>query len=383
MNTANFFKFTLVGTLLLAISVSWGCQSMSNTVDKPSNHVQIIAGTYSQQGSEGIYRFAFDPVGGSMNEPALLMAAENPSYLAMSGNRVYVANELDEGQMSTLALNKATGGAREVNRVFTGGAAPCYVSIDPTGQYVATANYNGGSVSVFPLDESGVPAAAAVVRKHTGVPGPNPERQDAPHAHWVQWDATGRQLYSVDLGLDEIKRFDFNGESGQLTEARTALRLQPGDGPRHMFFHPELPITYILNELSNTVVVASRSDSGELDELQRLSTLPPGFNAHSQAAHLHVTGDGRHLYVSNRGHNSITAFTIAENGQLRWLDNTDTGGDWPRHFLVMEEARMLLVANQESNNIVQMHIQADGSLVRGSHTLSLPQVTFLGLFPSW
>lgn len=378
MTKTNRFKRALAGSLALAISVIWGCNTMPHSADKPSNIVQIVAGTYSQQGSQGIYRFSYDAGTGKMSGPELLIASDNPSYLAVSGSRLYVVNELDQGRMSTLSLDAATGTAREVSRKPTDGAAPCYVSADPSGHYLATANYNGGSISIFRLDEKGLPVADAVVREHTGRTGPDQDRQDAPHAHWVQWDPQGQNIYSVDLGLDEIKQFDFDRDSGLVSEARTALRLQPGDGPRHMFFHPKLAITYVLNELSNTVVVAALSDRGELVERQRLSTLPPGFSDHSQAAHIHVADDGRHLYVSNRGHNSITTFSIAEKGHLTWLDNVGTGGDWPRHFLMLEEAGVLLVANQESNNIVQMIVQPDGTLRRGDHTLSLPQPTFLG-----
>lgn len=380
MTIPNLQKHVLTATLVVATSIiTWGCKSMPQFIDKTSNTIHIVAGTYSQQGSEGIYRFSYDPDSGKMSTPQLLMNSDNPSYLAVSDNRLYVANELDQGWLSTLSLDPVSGVAREVSRKATGGAAPCYVAVDPSGHYVATANYNGGNISVFRVDETGTPTADALVRPHKGSTGPDQDRQDAAHAHWVQWDPQGNYLYSVDLGLDEIKQFDFDRDTGTVSEARTALRLKPGDGPRHMFFHPEIAVTYILNELSNTVVVAARADNGELEELQRLSTLPGDFEAHSQAAHLYVTDDGRHLYVSNRGHNSITSFTIAENGHLRWQGNLNTGGEWPRHFLVLEDARVMLVANQESNNIVSMAIQPDGTLTAlRERSLSLPQVTFLG-----
>lgn len=378
MSHSHYFKRGLAGALLLTAGVIWGCKSMPQRADHSTDSMAIVAGTYSQQGSEGIYRFFLDRHSGEMSTPQLLLATDDPSYLAVSGTMLFVANESDPGQLSTVALDPVSGAAGEVSRKPTGGAAPCYVSLHPSAHFVATANYNGGNISVFRLDDAGVPVADAMVRDHTGLAGPHPDRQDAPHAHWVQWDPQGQYLYSVDLGLDEIKQFDFDGDTGRLSEARTALRLQPGDGPRHMFFHPDLAVTYILNELSNTVVTAKLDENGKLAEQQRLATLPPAFTGYSQAAHLHVTRDGRRLYVSNRGHNSITVFAIDEKGHLRWLDNTGTGGDWPRHFLVLEEAGVMLVANQESNTVVQMTIEADGRLALTDHTLTLPQVTFLG-----
>lgn len=378
MNHLHYFRRGLAGALVLTAGVIWGCQSMSQNTDDATGNIAIVAGTYSQQGSEGIYRFFLDRHTGEMSAPTLLLATDNPSYLAVSDARLFVANESDPGQLSTVVLDPESGMGSEISRKATGGAAPCYLSLHPSAQFVATANYNGGNISVFRLDDAGVPIADATVRDHTGRVGPHPDRQDAPHAHWVQWDPQGQYLYSVDLGLDEIKQFDFDGDTGRLSDARTALRLQPGDGPRHMFFHPELSVTYILNELSNTVVTAALDENGKLTERQRLGTLPPAFTGHSQAAHLYVTRDGRHLYVSNRGHNSITAFAIDEKGHLRWLDNTSTGGDWPRHFLVLEDAGILLVANQQANTVGQLTIDADGRLALTDQTLTVPQVTFLG-----
>src|SRR5690606_14256931 len=173
MTIPNLQKHVLTATLVVATSViTWGCKSMPQITDKTSSTIHIVAGTYSQQDSEGIYRFSYDPDSGKRSTPQLLMHSDNPSYLAVSDNRLYVANEMDQGWLSTLSLDPVSGVAREVSRTATGVAAPCYVAIDPSGHYVATANYNGGNISVFRVDETGTPTADALVRPHKGSTGP-------------------------------------------------------------------------------------------------------------------------------------------------------------------------------------------------------------------
>jgi 6-phosphogluconolactonase len=158
--------------------------------------------------------------------------------------------------------------------------------------------------------------------------------------------------------------------------------LRPGDGPRHLFFHPTLAVAYVLNELSNTLVVADLRADGSLVERRRVSTLPADFIGHSQAGHLQLSDDGKTLYVSNRGHDSMAVFAVADSGTVNLLQIEPTLGRWPRHFVVLDASRMLLVANQESRNIVAFKIGADGTLKATGNQATLDQITFLGTLPS-
>lgn len=342
--------------------------------------IELVVGTYNQKGSEGIYGLTYDPASGALGAPKLLARADNPSFLSAGRQgRLYAVAEIGAGSLDTYALG-ADGALAKLASAPTLGASPCHIGVSPDGSFVATANYMGGNVSIFKVDAQGVAQAPPQVLQHMGK-GPNPDRQEAPHAHWVQWDPSQQFIYAVDLGIDEIKVYPFHRETGRAGAAASALKLQPGDGPRHMFFHPRLPLVYVLNELSNTITVARRSANGSLDQIQRVNLLPDDFKAHSQAAHIHVTADGKHLYASNRGHDSIAVFSVGEDGNLSLVEIEPVLGKWPRNFLVLEDARALLVANQESHNIVGFKIAADGSLSPSGTQVELPQATYIGRLP--
>jgi 6-phosphogluconolactonase len=338
--------------------------------------VQLVAGTYNTSGSEGIYGIAYDLNSGQFGEPKLLAKADNPSWITVAGKRVYVANELDKGALTTYALG-GDGSLTPLGSTPTNGAAPCYVAVSPDQKFVATANYMGGNVSIFALDDKGVAQKGPQILQNEGK-GPNIKRQEAPHAHWVQWDKQQKFIYNVDLGIDEVRVSPFDSKTGKAGAGKTAFKLQPGDGPRHMHFHPTKPLAYIVNELSNTLVVVEQASDGTLKQIQRTSTLPTDFKEHNQVAHLYVTRDGKNLYVSNRGHQSIAVFAIAETGLVTLLETEPVQGDWPRHFMVLEEEKTLIVANQKSFNLIGFKIAADGTLAPTGERLALPQTTFLG-----
>lgn len=361
-----------------------GCQSNSQmnqgaemTSQEPERkEIPLIIGTYNTKGSEGIYGLSYHTVPGRFSAPELLAAADNPSYLALDSDRLYAVNETGDGQLTTYQVGP-DGGLQALSSVATQGASPCYVALSPDGQFIATANYMGGNISIFSLDEQRVAQADPLVLQHYGR-GANESRQQAPHAHWVQWDKNNSFVYAVDLGIDQVRVYNFDKNTGQAGNGRTALNLEPGDGPRHMFFHPEKPLVYILNELSNTITVARQERGGSLTELQRVDTLPEDFTEHSQAGHIHITADGKHLYASNRGHDSIAVYAIGDDGGLALKQLEPTGGEWPRHFTVLEEERTLIVANQESHNIVAFALNDDGTLQFTGAEVALPQATFIG-----
>ena len=365
-----------LAALGVSMSAMVGCESTATQMDS-QNNVQLIAGTYNTKGSEGLYGLSYNTRTQRFTEPHLLAKAGNPSWVQVNGNRVYVTNELGDGRLTTYSLSDE-GTIQELGSVLTNGASPCYISLSPDQKYLATANYMGGNVSIFTLDGNQVPLAEPQVLQNFGK-GPNTSRQEAAHVHWVQWSNDQKHLYSVDLGTDEIKIYPFDPVSGKAGKGDVAFKLQPGDGPRHLYFHPQHNnIAYILNELSNTLVVVRVNNEGYFSELQRVYTLPSDFTEHSQAAHLYITGDGKHLYASNRGHDSIAVFAVGADGKLSLQELEPVLGDWPRHFTVLESQQTLLVANQESNNIVAFKIEDDGNLSPLGEQVAVPQSTFLG-----
>jgi len=267
---------------------------------------------------------------------------------------LYAVNELDHGAVSAFTIDRATGALTRLNEQPSEGAAPCYVSVDRSGRVVLVANYAGGSIALLPIEPNGALAPATSVVQHTGK-GPNAERQEAPHAHCILPDSSNRFVLEADLGLDRVfvYHLDLEGRSLRHIEEGDAV-MRPGAGPRHLAFHPTLPLVFVANELDSTVATL-RFDSarGALSPLGTLSTLPAGWTGTNYPADIHIASSGRTLYVSNRGHNSIAVFSVAKSTGALALDQVvSTEGDWPRNFSLDPTGRWLLVANQRSDSVV-------------------------------
>jgi len=240
-----------------------------------------------------------------------------------------------------------------INEQASEGAAPCYVSVDRSGRVVLVANYMGGNVALLPIRTDRGLAPVQAFPKHIGE-GPNKERQEAAHAHCIVADPSNRFVLLADLGLDTVFLYRLDvGSSPALVDAGEA-KLRPGAGPRHLAFHPRLPLIYVANELDSTVTTLRLDhERATLSTLETRSTLPSGWTGTSYVADIHVAPNGRTLYVSNRGHNSIAVFSVAESsGDLTREQVISTEGDWPRNFSLDPTGRWLLVGNQRSDTVV-------------------------------
>ncbi len=313
----------------------------------------LYVGTYT----ENIYLVRMDRRSGELVRVGAANAGANPSFLSMhpNGRVLYAVNEIEPtGTVSAFAIETATGALTRLNAQASKGGAPCYVSVDYSGQVVLVANYAKGSVALLPIEANGALAPAYVVQ-HTGK-GPNAERQEAPHAHCILPDPSNRFALAADL------------EEGDAV-------MRPGAGPRHLAFHPTLPLVFVANELDSTVATL-RFDSGRgaLAVLDARSTLPPGWTGTNYPADIHVAANGRTLYVSNRGHNSIAVFSVAEStGALALEQTVSTEGDWPRNFSLDPTGRWLLVANQRSDSVVVFGRDSDsGRLTPTPQRIALP-----------
>lgn len=276
--------------------------------------------------------------------------------------------------MSAFAIERASGVLTRLNEQPSQGGAPCYVSVDRSGRAALVANYAGGSVALLPIEANGALAPAAQVVQHAGK-GPNAERQAAPHAHCIIPDPSNRFALAADLGADRVfvYRLDLGGKSLSKVEGGEAV-MRPGAGPRHMVFHPTLPLVFVANELDSTVATLRfDAERGALTVLETRSTLPAGWTGTNFPADIHVAPSGRTLYVSNRGHNSLAVCSVAGSGALSLDQVVPTDGDWPRNFSLDPTGRWLLVANQRSNSIVVFgRDEKTGKLIPTNQRIAVP-----------
>jgi 6-phosphogluconolactonase len=340
-----------------------GLIGLARGSERPPDGDLLYVGTYTVgTRSEGVYLIRMDRRSGQLRRVDAVDAGANPSFLALhpNGRVLYAVNELETyqgnatGAVSAFAIAKDTGALTRLNEQPSGGGAPCFVSVDRSGRAALVANYAGGSVALLPIQPDGALAPATSVRQHTGT-GPNAERQAAPHAHCILPDPSNRFALAADLGADRVfvYRLDLDGKSLSKVEGSEAV-MRPGSGPRHIALHPTLPLVFVANELDSTVgALRFDAERGALSLLDARSTLPADWTGTNYPADIHVAANGRALYVSNRGHNSIAVFSVAESTGALVLDQVvSTDGDWPRNFSLDPTGRWLLVANQRSDSVI-------------------------------
>src|SRR3989442_6109327 len=323
----------------------------------------LYVGTYTENTrSEGVYLVRMDRRSGELLQVGSVNAGANPSFLAIhpNGRVLYAVNELEQykgraaGAVSAFTIERATGALTRLNEQSSEGGAPCYVSVDRSGRALLVANYGGGSVALLPIQPDGALAPAAQVVQHTGK-GPNAERQEAPHAHCILPDPSNRFALAADLGADRVfvYHLDLDGRSLRHIEEGDAV-MRPGAGPRHLAFHPTLPLVFVANELDSTVATLRfDAERRTLSPQDTRSTVPARRTGTNYPADIHVAPNGRALYVSNPSHNSIAVFSVAEASWALALEQViSTDGDWPRNFSLHPTGGGLLVANQRSDSVV-------------------------------
>jgi len=369
-------------------------KSQAQTPEKPAAKAQYIAyvGTYTAKTtSKGIYAYRFNAENGQLSPIGAATESVDPSFVAVhpNGKYLYAVNEIANfnggtgGAVSAFAIDAKTGALKLLNQVPTRGAGPCHLSLDKTGNYVLDANYDGGSIASFPVHDDGTLGTASGFVQHSGS-GPDKERQEGPHAHWIGTSPDNHFALAADLGLDQILVYGFDSSKGLFTPLLSGFaKVKPGAGPRHLAFSTNGKFAYVLSEMDSSVTVFSfQAKTGAFTSLQTLSTLPKDFSGPKQAAEIAVHPSGKFLYTSNRGHDSIAVFAIDEKkGTLKSLGQILTGGKTPRHFAIDPTGTYLLAENQDSNNIVVFHIDAaTGNLTPTGQTVEVPSpvcITFV------
>ena len=372
----EFIKFAGLGVLSLTLSEL-------SFARVPAGELLVYVGTYTMGKSEGIYLYRLNLASGELKHVATTKGVVNPSFLTLAPNRryLYAVNEVEDfagrksGAVSAFAVDQRTGDLRLLNQQATLGANPCYVDVDASGRFVLIANYTGGNVTVFPLQRDGSLGEATDMKQYQGS-SINRDRQEASHAHCIVLDPTNQFAYSCDLGADKIMIFRFDARSGKLLAGTPPwVQAKPGSGPRHLAFHPGGKFIFILNELHSTVTAFERNpEKGSLKELQTLTTLPKDFTGTNTGADIHVSPNGRFLYCSNRGHDSIAAFAInPRDAHLTFISHESTRGMTPRNFAIDPTGEFLLVANQKSDSIVVFRLdQTTGRLNATGQVAQVP-----------
>ncbi|WP_159520200.1 lactonase family protein [Sunxiuqinia indica] len=348
--------------------------------EKDTNETLLYVGTYTDAGSEGIYCYQFDERTGDLSLKSITENKENPSFLAISPDKKYLfavsevkeSPGIDSGSVTSYRIS-ASGELNKINQKPTKGYHPCHVAVSPDGRFVVASNYSSGSLSLFEVNDDGGLTDCFQQIQHTGS-GPDSARQKAPHAHSAQFSFSGEVLVSADLGTDKVEFYRFNQAANKFEEAEQAfLNMTPGAGPRHFDFSPDGKFIYVMNEMHSTVSVLEKTGD-TFDLIQTLSSLPTDFVGSNSGADIHVSSDGRFVYSSNRGHNSIAVFERDDKGRLTLVETEPVVGDWPRNFTISPDGNYLLVANKKSNNITLFDIDAElGMLTYTGKSLEVPR----------
>lgn len=345
----------------------------------------LYVGTYTAEGRrEGIHILRMDLGTGALRRVSAIDAGPNPSFLALhpNGRMLYSVNEVSEmdgvasGAVRAFAIAAGTGDLTLRNDQWSVGAAPCYVSTDRKGRALLVANYVSGTVAILPIDATdGALLSAKHAVQHVGS-GPVTARQKSAHAHSIMPHPNNRFVLSADLGVDRVIVYRYEEATTTLVHVDKAdVVMDPGTGPRHLAFHPTLPLVFVAGELNSTITMCRCDpETGALSVVQTLSTIPSSHSGDNFPADIHVAPDGRTVYLSNRGHNSIAVFSIPPaTGRMAIVQYVSTGGDWPRNFTIDPTGRWVLVANQRSGSIVVFERNAgNGRLTPTSQRIDLP-----------
>jgi 6-phosphogluconolactonase len=343
----------------------------------------VYFGTHTEGPGRGFSLARFDTATGALSKPEFLIEAAAPAFFVIhpDGRHLYASNSIKTfqgqpvGAVSAYAIDPATARLTLLNQQPSGGADANFVELDGTGRYLFVANYEGGNIAAFALKPDGSIGQRTAFFQHTGS-SVNPQRQRSAHAHSIRIDPTNRFVLVGDLGLDKVFVYRFNARDGSMQPNEPPfVKVAPGAGSRHLAFHPNGRFVYVLTEMGSTVIAyAWDSVRGTLTEIETVSTLPDGFKGVNNCAEIGVHPNGKFLYASNRGHDSLAVFGIdARTGRLTLVEHVPTQGNSPRNFAFDPTARWLLVTNHGSDNAVVFRIDENtGRLTETGPPVSVP-----------
>ncbi len=359
------------GVLLFFLCIVTFSFGQENLISK------LYVGTFTSEGAEGIYLCSFSHETGKISLENTFKAIDNPSFLKISSDQKYLyavtrasSNIEPSGGFISAYEIGVRGNLKFLNKQISNGLDPCHVDVSSDGRFVGIATYGGGTTSLYEVNKDGSLKPASSVIINQGL-GPNNDRQAAPHAHSIKFSPWDNQVFSADLGTDQLNIFYLEGN--QLVQhGQTFMKLEPGAGPRHFDFSKTGKVVFVINELNSTIT-SFELNEGKWLMKQTISTLPEDFNGTSYCADIHVSNDGKFLYGSNRGHNSIAVFNIDDSNKLNVVGFVSVEGDWPRNFTLTADGNHMLVANQKSGNIAVFKVNRNtGMLEFTGNEIKLP-----------
>jgi 6-phosphogluconolactonase len=339
---------------------------MAGPTPAPAKDLLVFVTAFAPGEEGGIHAYAFDTTAGKLTPIRRTAGVENPFFLALSPDQKFLysihAKQFggkENEQVAAYAVVGRTGELRLFNRQSAEGTAACYLDIDRTGKALLVANYASGSVAALPIKADGSLGEHASFFQHKGS-SVNPQRQKEPHAHCVVVSPDNKYAFVADLGTDRIVCYQLDPAAAKLTPHKPPFaKAPPGAGPRHLTFHPNGKHAYVINELSNSVTVFEYdAGAGTLAEKQTIPTLPEDFKGTSYCADVKITPDGRFLYGTNRGHDSVAAFRIGEDGRLALVAIEPSRGKGPQNLAITPDSAWLLCANMPGNNVAVFRIDA-------------------------
>jgi 6-phosphogluconolactonase (cycloisomerase 2 family) len=367
MNTKkDVAEFVAMAAAVTAVACLLGTQ-MNQAAAQSSSGMFAYVGSFTttqrKARGDGIHAYRIDPASGAWTHVQHVGDLTNPSFLALSPDQHFLYSvHGDEEYATAFALDRASGQAKLINRAATGGKNGVRHAVDPTGKFLIVANYSSGSVAVLPIAPDGSLKDQHQLLALPGEPGPHRVEQASSHPHDIVFDPSARFVLVPDKGLDRVFVFRFDGANGRLSPAEPgSIATRPGAGPRHLAFHPKLPIVWVLNELdSTTATYRWDAERGTLTPIQVITTLPTDFTGYSTTAEIAASPDGRFVYTSNRGHDSVSIYTAnATDGALKAITWQPTQGRVPRFIGLDPAGRFLYAADEQGDTVVTFRVAAD------------------------
>lgn len=363
---------------------------ISTPAPAPAADPLVFVSAFAAGEKGGIHAYRFDPASGTLTPVRRTAGAENPFFLALSPDKKFLysihAKQFggkEKEQVAAYEVVGRTGELKLLDRQSAEGTAACYLDVDRTGKAVLVANYTSGSVASLPVKADGSLGPPASFHQHAGS-SVNPKRQKEPHAHCIVVSPDNRFAYAADLGTDQILCYKLDPAAAKLTPNDPPFAKAPaGAGPRHLTFHPNGKRVYVINELLNSVTAYDYdAATGALTQKQTVPTLPADFKGTSHCADVKITPDGKYLYGTNRGHDSIAAYRIGDDGTLSLVAIEPSRGKGPQNLAITPDGKWLLCANMPGNNLVVFRIDAGtGKLAPTGEPLAHPSPSCIMLLP--
>ncbi|RUS42854.1 lactonase family protein [Cohnella sp. AR92] len=343
-----------------------------------NERILVFVGSYAEEDGSGIYSYLFNEADGTLSPLDQASGYKNPTFLRLNADkrRLYAlaeASTAEGGKVSEavlFAIDPAAGTLGETSRALASTGPTCHIQLSPDERYLTLTSYHKGTVSLTGLTDEGRIGSLLNEQQHVGH-GAHPERQDRPHPHSSFYSPDGRYLFVCDLGLDRI--FAYTLQDDRLV-LHGETELHPGAGPRHLAFHPNGKFAYVINEVDSSVTAfAYDAEAGALHSFQNVSTLPEGFEGENTTAEIAISENGRFLYGSNRGHDSIAVYSIdGESGKLSLIEYAGVEGKHPRHFSIVPGTRYLIAANRDTNNLAVFTMDPEtGKLSFTGHSVAV------------